>query len=139
MKAKVSISTVALVLAMLWMAAAASGQSNPAVLWANIPFQFVVSGKMLPAGHYVVSRQGEMTIRIANREQGVFVLTHDVDGKAEPSTGKLVFYRYGDRYFLAQVWDAGKAHGKQVFASSAEQELVLTGLHREIEVLRAGN
>jgi len=140
MKTKLSASTGIVILALvLTTVAAASGQNNPAVLKADIPFQFVVAGQTLPAGRYVVSRQGEITICIANSKQRVFVLTHDVDGTPQPSAGKLVFYRYGDMYFLAQVWDADKARGKQVFASSAEQVLAHGGAPKETEVVRAGN
>jgi hypothetical protein len=127
-------------LVVLLAAAAATGQNNPAVLKADIPFPFVVANHTLPAGHYVVSTLGEQTIRIANsHKQGAFVLTSRVDGRASESLGKLVFYRYEDSYFLAQVWNAGNSHGKQVFTSPAEEELERKGASKEIAVLRAEN
>ncbi|MGO9086101.1 MAG: hypothetical protein ACLQBK_12815 [Candidatus Sulfotelmatobacter sp.] len=120
--------------------AAAAGQDNPAALKADIPFPFVVANRTLPAGHYVVSTLGEQTIRIANsQKQGAFVLTSRVNGRAPESSGKLVFYRYQDSYFLAEVWNPGSNRGKQVYKSPAEEELERKGTSKEIAVLRAGN
>ena len=120
--------------------AAAAAQDNPAVLKANIPFPFVVASHTLPAGHYTLSALGEHTIRVANaHEQGAFVLTSRVDGQAPEGVGRLVFYRYEDRYFLAQVWNPGNNRGKQVYKSGAEQELERKGTDKQVAVLRAEN
>jgi len=120
--------------------AAAAAQDNPAVLKADIPFPFVVANRTLPAGHYILSTLGEHTIRIANAQKlGEFVLTSRVDGRAPESTGKLVFYRYEDSYFLAQVWSPGNHRGKQVYKSAAEKELERKGASKEIAVLRTEN
>jgi hypothetical protein len=116
----------------------AAGQSNPAVLKADIPFPFVVANQTLPAGHYAVSALGEHTIRIANsHKQGAFVLTSRVDGHAPESSGKVVFYRYEGTYFLAQVWGPGA--GRQLYKSRAEARLEDKRIEREIAVLRAQN
>src|ERR1700733_1275226 len=118
-------------LVVLLAAVTATGQGNPVVLKADIPFPFVVANHALPAGHYVVSTLGEQTIRIANsHKQGAFVLTSRVDGRASESLGNLVFYRYEDSYFLAQVWNAGNNQGKQVFKSLVEEELERKGASR---------
>ena len=120
--------------------AAAAAQDNPAVLKANIPFPFVVASHTLPAGQYTLSALGEHTIRVANaHEQGAFVLTSRVDGRAPEGGGSLVFYRYEDRYFLAQVWNPGNNRGKQVYKSGAEQELERKGTDKQVAVLRAEN
>jgi hypothetical protein len=123
---------------MLLAAAAALGQSNPAVLKANILFPFVVANHTLPAGHYEVSTLGEQTIRIANsHKQGAFVLTSRVNGNAAESSGRLVFYRYLDTYFLAQVWSPANHIGRQLYKSRAEEELESKTINKEIAVLLA--
>jgi len=124
-------------LAVLLMTAVAVGQDNPSVLKADIPFPFVVANQTLPAGRYEVSNLGEQTIRIVNsRKQGALVLTSRLSGRAPESSGKLVFYRYQDSYFLAQVWGAGTTVGKAIFTSPAEKELESKQSRREIAVLR---
>jgi hypothetical protein len=121
----------------LLVATVAVGQSNSAVLKADIPFPFVVAGHTLPAGHYEVSTLGEQTIRIVNsHQQGAFVLSSKMSGHAPESSGKLVFYRYQGSYFLAQVWGAGSAAGRAVHKSPTEKELESKQNRREIAVLR---
>jgi hypothetical protein len=125
-------------LGVLLMAAVAVGQNNPAVLKADIPFPFVVADHTLPAGRYEVSNLGEHTIRIVNSQKlGAVVLTSRVSGRRTPeSSGNLVFYRYQDSYFLAQVWGAGSAAGKAICKSSAEKERQWKGNRGELAVLR---
>jgi hypothetical protein len=130
----------AVFLGVLLAVAAAAGQSNPAVLKADIPFPFVVANQTLPAGRYVVSTLGEHTIRIANsHKQGAFVLTSRVDGHAPESSGKVVFYRYEGTYFLAQVWGPAYGAGKQLYKSRAEEQLEDKRIEKEIAVLRVQN
>ena len=134
---KKQIWQAAAFLGALLMATVAVGQSNPAVLKADIPFWFVVADHTIPAGRYQVSTLGEQTFRIVNsQKQGAFVLTSLVSGRAPYSSGKQVFYRYGDSYFLAQVWGAGSNTGRAVSKSSAEKELESKQNRREIAVLR---
>jgi hypothetical protein len=124
-------------LAVLLAVAAAAGQRIPAVLKANIPFPFVVADHTLPAGRYAVSTLGKQTLRIAgSKKQGAFVLTSAVPGRASESPNKLVFYRYQDTYFLAQVWGPGNT-GRQIHKSHAEEDLESKGINKEIAVLRA--
>ena len=120
--------------------AAALGQNDPGVLRARIPFSFVVAGRTLPPGHYVLSTLGEQTVRVASAHtRSAFVMTSRVDARVPGSEGKLVFHRYQDMYFLAQVWRAGSSHGKQVFKSPVEEDLERKGAHLEIAVLRTEN
>jgi hypothetical protein len=124
-------------LGVLLVAAVAVGQNNPAVLKADIPFPFVVADHTLPAGRYEISNLGEQTLRIVNfHKQGAVVLTSRVSGRAPESSGKLVFYRYQDSYFLAQIWGAGSAAGKAINKCSAEKELEGKHNRSEMAVLR---
>ena len=131
-------SQAAAFLGMLLAAAAAVAQKNAAVLKADIPFPFVVANHTLLAGHYAVSTPGEHTIRIAtSHKQGAFVLTSKVDGRVRDRSGKVVFYRYQNRYFLAQVWGPAYGTGRQLHKSHAEEELENKGIEKAIAVLRA--
>ena len=45
----------------------------------------------------------------------------------EPQTeSKLVFNRYGDSYFLAQVWSEGNTQGRQLVKTAREKEIAMT-------------
>jgi len=108
-------------------AVTASAQSYDHIM-ANIPFEFTVGGKALPAGAYTVRRvsvnapylfvlRGKETQVIANGFANALQA-----GKASAQT-KLVFHRYGDRYFLSEIWIDGDDVGHQLPKSRAEREL----------------
>jgi len=124
-------------LAALLATSTALGQSNQGDTIADIPFAFTVANLTLPAGRYTVTRLGETTLRISNPlNQGTVVLTHAVEGKAPESKGKMVFHRYGESYFLSEVWVAASGMGRKVFQSRAEEELDVKGAEMQIAVLQ---
>jgi hypothetical protein len=63
-------------------------------------------------------------------------MTSRVDARVPSGSGKLVFHRYQNTNFLAQVWRAGSGQGKQVFKSPVEEDLERKGARLEIVVLR---
>lgn len=91
---------------------------------ANIPFQFIVGDKSLPAGKYAVRpNKGSRVVAIDNRDsQGsARRLTSEIMGNRKENA-RLVFHRYGNRYFLAEVW-MGEPTGIQLAKSREERVL----------------
>ena len=126
-------------LAALLATSTALGQSNRGDTIADIPFAFTVANHTLSAGRYTVTRLGETTLRISSsHNQGAVVLTHAVEGKAPESKGKMVFHRYGESYFLSEVWVAAGGIGRKVFQSRLEDELAGKQIQMEIAVLQIG-
>ena len=76
---------------------------------AHIPFDFNVGNKTLPAGDYVIGltnqafNQDMLTIREAKSGEAKIVqlVPRAANGMSEIS--KLVFNRYNDQYFLAEM------------------------------------
>jgi len=124
-------------LAAIMATSTALGQSNQRDTIADIPFAFTVANQTLPAGRYTVSRLGETTLRISSsHNQGAVVMTHSAEGKAPESKGKIVFHRYGESFFLSEVWVAADGIGRKVFQSRLEDELAGKQIQMEIAVLR---
>jgi hypothetical protein len=124
LSAPTSLISVTLLLA----ASTCLGQSKRGDVITNIPFSFTVANRALPPGRYIISPNGETDLRIyAPKSQGVLVPTHSVQGKAPESVGKVIFHRYGDAYFLSQVWVAANHTGRQIFPSRAEKESATKG------------
>lgn len=79
---------------------------------ANIPFDFNVGTKKLPAGKYTItvinpaSDRKTLQIRSNDGRSTAITLTTAVMGTASENA-KLVFHRYGDEYFFAQAQMAG--------------------------------
>ena len=95
---------------------------------ATIPFDFSAQNTTLPAGDYVFvqgSRTGEyMQVRNIETHQSVMVLAPNgsTEIKGEPRN-VVLFHRYGDQYFLSQVWPAGGTIGLQLPKSSSERKV----------------
>lgn len=92
---------------------------------ANIPFDFSVRGKTLPAGTYEIKRamNGPDALLISNvndNHDRIIFVTNQVDAKAIPIKSELVFNRYGDNYFLSEVFDAGEQSGREAIPSRQE-------------------
>lgn len=129
---------IALYAAMLLTASVLMAQTRHGDVVADIPFPFVVDGQTLPAGHYIVSRVGDGFLRIqGSMHLGMFVSTNSSQRPASDNSCKLVFHRYGDSYFLFQVWDAGNARGRELLRSRAERELAAKAAFEEDTVVAA--
>lgn len=126
MKRRSCMSFLALSLLVSLAAIPASAQV-PGRMRADIPFDFYVGGKLLPAGKYNVERDaaGRNTLRVrrADGDETTFALTIGVQGKqSQPDTPRLIFHRYGDQIFLAQVWESQRA-GHTLVESKRERSL----------------
>jgi len=84
----------------------AIGQNS---LRVDIPFNFVASGKALPAGHYTVGRvhaRSGSTWCISDDHNSALMLTSALDAPQTPHRPSLVFLRAGGTYSLVQIWNS---------------------------------
>jgi hypothetical protein len=129
-----SIFAALLLLAALVAQSALARTSSSLVV--QIPFDFQVAGRTLPAGRYVIERSTlfsaeGLSLRNTDKKQSAFVLTSTVQSNLRQSGSRLVFTRYKDQYFLSQFWTAGEASGRELIKSDRE-------LNAEREIVRAG-
>ena len=96
-------------------------------LVVNIPFDFVAGNTTLPAGEYSVQVSGpERALILTDRKDpaaSAIINSNAVVANEIQSQSRLVFNRYGDRYFLSQVWAAGNSRGRQLLKSGREKEM----------------
>jgi hypothetical protein len=93
---------------------------------ARIPFAFNVGDKSLPAGEYTIavlnptSDRKVLQIRSTDGRLSAIIQTNERNGgKAEQA--KLVFHRYGERYFFAQAQMGGDAMALAAVKSKLER------------------
>jgi hypothetical protein len=96
----------------------------------DIPFNFVVAGKLLPAGEYLVQRgspndQSLLVMHNMNRRISLATGTILIGGRDLQNKSKLVFRRYGEEYFLAQVWIENESIGRKIKVSRSERQVAL--------------
>jgi len=113
--------------------AAAAGVLGTMIAWAadsvavkaNIPFDFVVANRHVPAGEYWFEPQASGFIRISSKNLKDVVVTSYLPAEHTASgPGQLVFQRYGTEHFLKSI-DASAAHfGAVLPKARAEKEWV---------------
>lgn len=119
---------IPLILTAIFASAAVSTRAQSAYsVRADVPFDFVVGDKTIPAGRIIahgVSSAGQGRLSITNHAQGKLALRHGrkMVGAGISNQGKLVFHKYGDRYFLAQICMPGY-EAWEVFKSKEERSL----------------
>ena len=123
--------------------ASAQAQSLQYRLTANIPFDFSIAGKKLPAGKYWINRaqqgNGDTAVQISSPDghANITRLTIPVSTFNPVKEGTLVFHRYGEDYFLSEIWPAGGLTGRALPKSSAERELERKAQDNGIAAMRA--
>ena len=93
----------------------------------HVPFDFVVSGKQLPAGDYSVRRvskdsEGALLIQSEDGRRVATVFTNA--GSREPQRAELRFRQRGESYFLSEVSIPGTAGVREIPRSKSEDKRV---------------
>jgi hypothetical protein len=116
---------VTLALAAAVVSANAQATANKVV--ANVPFEFSVGYKALPAGSYsvqsIISAGNGLLIQSADGKISALRLSEATPQIKEKSQARLVFHRYGERYFLAEVWNGVDNTGRQLMKSQEERAI----------------
>ena len=113
-------------------------QTEGGNLVADIPFAFVVAGRTLPPGHYIINRLNQHLGIHDSQNQTMLVPTHSAQRPARDNSSKMVFHRYGNTYFLEQVWVGSTSSGRALFPSPAERKLKESGMESEIAAVLFG-
>ena len=127
MKRVFSVVVAGCLLSVLWLGSAGAQEPGTKIR-ASIPFDFTVKGKTLPAGEYEVSRVMDEPIalllrNVHDKHDEVVVETEPVIGRMTPKRDELIFNRYGESYFLSEVFTAGEQTGEELYPTHREREL----------------
>jgi hypothetical protein len=113
-------------LALTTAVASAKPQSANRVV-ADIPFEFSVGYKAMPAGEYsvrtVTTSNSGLLIQSADGKIAAVRLSDETERAKNTPHARLVFHRYGDRYFLAEVWNGMDRTGRQLLKSQEESAI----------------
>jgi hypothetical protein len=124
---------ITMMLALAFLAATPIVRAQEPLL-VNIPFAFTAGSIALPAGEYRVEKlaldSSMLLIRCTDGSAAKIVPSIAADANGTPTQSKLVFHRYGNRYFLSQVWVAGHSQGRELPESAKEKEQALAA-HNE--------
>jgi len=127
------------ILATLSLAATSLVAQSSTPMKVNVPFNFVAGAKTLPAGQYQVQTDGPSVvwIRSADFKTTLNLTPNSTENAQMNGVAALKFNRYGDRYFLSQIW-MGSNLGKELPRSRAEREqIAATGSSHAVVALTA--
>ena len=130
------VLTVGMMLAAAVTAVPAQVQQK--ALTADVPFQFYVGSHLMPQGAYRVDEAANGRIawlRAMGQDALQGAVTYNVIGKKVVEPARLVFHRYGNEFFLAEIWSGTSAPGKGLAVSPREEELARTGVPRIVAVI----
>jgi hypothetical protein len=121
-----------IIICLLLTAATLFAQTTPnkQLMRVNVPFSFGVEGHYLPAGEYTIfTVTPERSIRIVSTDGKHSAIVHTLPNYASsPSeNSRLVFHKYGNEYFLAQVWTAGQNVARNPLSSQRAMEVASSG------------
>ena len=127
MKSARTLITICLLFTAATLFAQTEGQR---LMKVNIPFAFSVEDHSLPAGEYLVlTVTPERSIRIvsADGKHSAIVNTLPNYAKSPSENSRMVFHRYGNEYFLAQVWTGGQNVARNPISSKRAMEIASSG------------
>lgn len=134
--------TILNLLLMLTVVSAAAQSERTTI--KNIPFNFIVGGKTLPAGDYTVepNRRDSLNVWLVQSRDGhisALFTTMSVRASETQEKTKFVFHKYADQYFLSQIWIPGGNSGRELHMPRLERELAKNKIERQTIVLANGS
>ena len=127
---KEKIFRAALICSLLTVVAAATAyaQLPGTAVRATIPFDFSVRGKTLPAGDYEIRRVtdepgGLIISNLNDRHERMVFETAAVQANKIQNRAEIIFERYGDSYFLSEIFAGGLQTGRELYPSHEERML----------------
>jgi hypothetical protein len=97
-------------------------------LQASVPFAFSMNSDYMPDGSYEISPAGgsALVVRNLDTKKSCFLIA-SMHVEASQASGtphaKLVFHKYGDQYFLVEIWSGQSNTGIALPESKREKEL----------------
>ncbi|HTV09167.1 MAG TPA: hypothetical protein VMD97_09015 [Candidatus Aquilonibacter sp.] len=92
---------------------------------ATIPFGFQVGSYHLAAGKYTLEVQGDNVLWVKGDSDSAPVMILRDTARRPSSDSAVVFYRYGNHYFLREIRTAGQQERLEATESKAERRAKL--------------
>lgn len=130
------------ILFLLFGRLSASAQSLENLMSVQVPFDFQVGEKLLPAGKYVIKRDPQLPklLLIHSTEQNILAAAYTItlDLPKEPARTSLTFAEYGGKHFLSEVKVQGRGVGYALPKSKIEHSLAKLSGPKSIRAIPNG-
>jgi hypothetical protein len=119
------------------LAGVAAVNAADRAITAKVPFNFYVGATVMPQGAYrvdEVSNGGVVALKTMHAAKAI--TTFNLTGKSMNEAPRLVFRRYGNTYFLAEIWAGDRSTGHALPRSAHEKEIAKEGSTPMLAVIR---
>jgi hypothetical protein len=108
-------------------------------LEVNIPFQFHVGSSKLPAGKYIIHMLDDSDLKVmeissADGSTSALFNVQSAVANSASARNELIFNKYGNRYFLAELFDEDNPDGSRVVESRYEKRIDKASLEAQEHV-----
>lgn len=117
-RASVFVSTLALAL----VSSALPAQMPSPRARVTVPFTFQVGSTHFAAGTYILGSPQDHVLYVQGGKRSAFVISSREWNGTPARSSKAIFHRYGNQYFLSEVWVAGETDHLTCAQSKAEKE-----------------
>jgi hypothetical protein len=127
MMTKKLYSTFAMMGLFLMLAFVSVSAQSRGKIEINVPFDFSLDNQTLSAGAYSIRQLSQTSMLVESADGQTRVIAQatgrvQLDANEKAPQEKLVFHKYGNQYFLAQVWMVRGSDGRELSQSSAERQ-----------------
>ncbi|HEV2117824.1 MAG TPA: hypothetical protein VGR48_17445 [Terriglobales bacterium] len=132
-------AVIALMACIAFVTLAATPGNAQVLMKADVPFNFCVGYGTLPAGQYTLSRIGlEQSVLLSAGQRGAeIMLPRTIESRSDIRSAKLVFHRYGDEYFLSEIWTNADDSVRTLSVHPRERQLAKAGVSPQVAVIYA--
>ena len=130
---------VALLMAAFFLFSVDSAQAQSGHLRAQIPFGFYVGESLLPAGEYELQVLENGVVRVFNQDNYASVMFNTVrsaNPARQSGRAQVIFNRYGDDYFLSEMWWSDQRDAFKPLTSTRERHLARVSAPVRLSVVR---
>jgi hypothetical protein len=92
----------------------------PDVAQANVPFTFQIDSARFDAGKYMISTLHTGLLQVRGNSGSGFLMSREEIGNKPSTKSFLIFHKYGDKYFLAEIHTKGSANYIECLKTNAE-------------------
>ncbi len=88
-------------------------------------FPFVVGYASVPAGRYTIRPDDDdpAMFELTGAHGSVLFQAQNTEARETPAKSEIVFKRYGDKYVLKNIWEAGSMDGAEAIVVEGERHL----------------
>jgi hypothetical protein len=116
-------SLFAVILAVMSMSPAIYAQESVESIEFNVPFAFEDGSQIFPPGQYTIQMESQDILLIRGASGSGLLLRMSDEDRQPSTTTKVVFRKYGDQYFVGEVWVEGETTHTDTVESKTEKRL----------------